>query len=43
MRHVGEALGLEEALDVDGPGNADARKIVAAEVNEHHVLGPVLL
>ena len=40
---VREALGLEEARDVDVPGVHDAREVVAAEVDEHHVLGPVLL
>ena len=38
-----EALGLEEAGDADAAGPAGAREIVAAEVDEHHVLGPVLL
>src|SRR6266446_6108019 len=39
MGDVREPLRLEEALDVDGPGHADARKVVAAEVDEHYVLG----
>ena len=43
VRDVREALGLEEALDVDRPRHGDAREVVAAEVDEHHVLGPVLL
>ena len=38
-----EALRLEEALDVNRPGLADAREVVPAEVDEHHVLGAVLL
>ena len=38
-----EALRLEEALDLNRPGHADAREVVAAEVDEHHVLGAVLL
>ena len=37
------ALGLEEADDAHGAGLADAREVVAAEVDEHHVLGLVLL
>ena len=43
VRHVREALRLEEALDVNRPGLADAREVVTAEVDEHHVLGAVLL
>ena len=35
--------GLEEALDLHRAGHADAREVVAAEVDEHHVLGAVLL
>src|SRR5581483_8932914 len=42
MRDVGVALGLHEALDADGAGEADAREVVAAEVDEHRVLRPVL-
>ena len=38
-----EALRLEEALDLHRSGLADAREVVAAEVDEHHVLGAVLL
>ena len=43
VRHVREALGLEEARDLDARRLADAREVVAAEVDEHHVLGAVLL
>src|SRR5687768_12334952 len=43
MDDVREALELEEALDAHAPRLADAREVVAAEVDEHHVLGPVLL
>ena len=43
VRDVREPLGLEEALDLHGAGLADAREVVAAEVDEHHVLGAVLL
>ena len=43
MCDVREPLRLEEPLDLDRPGQADAREIVAAEVDEHHVLGAVLL
>ena len=35
--------GLEEALDLHRARHADAREVVAAEVDEHHVLGAVLL
>ena len=41
--HVREALRLHEPLDPHGPRPADAREVVAAEVDEHHVLGAVLL
>ena len=37
------ALGLEEADDAHRAGRADAREVVAAEVDEHDVLGLVLL
>src|SRR5205085_8251963 len=37
------ALGLQEPLDADGAGDADAREVVAAEVDEHDMFGPVLL
>ena len=43
MRHVRVPLRLHELLDADRAGNADAREVVAAEVDEHHVLGAVLL
>ncbi len=43
MCDVREALGLEEALDPDAAGAADAGEVVAAEVDEHHVLGAILL
>ena len=43
VRDVREALGLEEPLDLHRPGPADAREVVAAEVDEHDVLGAVLL
>ena len=38
-----EPLRLHEALDVDASRLADAREVVAAEIDEHHVLGAVLL
>jgi hypothetical protein len=41
--HVGEPLRLEEALDPHRSGPADAGEVVAAEVDEHDVLGAVLL
>ena len=37
------ALGLEEADDANRSGRADAREVVAPEVDEHDVLGLVLL
>ena len=43
MRDVREALRLHEPLDVHRARAADAREVVAAEVDEHHVLGAVLL
>ncbi len=43
MRDVREALRLQEALDLDRPGDADAREVVPPEVDEHHVLGAILL
>src|SRR5919204_653579 len=43
MRDVREALGLDEAFDAHGARRADAREIVAPEVDEHHMLGAVLL
>ena len=38
-----EALGLEESLDAHRSRPADAREVVPAEVDEHHVLGALLL
>ena len=43
MRDVREALRLEEPLDLHRPGLADAGEVVAAEVDEHHVLRAILL
>ena len=43
MRHVRVPLGLHEALDLHRARHAHAREVVAAEVDEHRVLGPVLL
>ena len=43
VRDVRVALRLHEALDAHGARHADAREVVAAEVDEHHVLGAVLL
>ena len=42
MRDVGEPLDLHAPRNVDGAGAADARQVVAAEVDEHHVLRTVL-
>ena len=36
------ALDLEERLDADAPRPADATQVVATEVDQHHVLGPLL-
>ncbi len=43
VRDVREPLDLHAARDVHRPGTAHAREVVAPEVDEHHVLGPVLL
>ena len=43
MRDVRVALRLHQALDVHAARLADAREVVAAEVDEHHVLGAILL
>ena len=43
MRHVRVALRLHEALDAHRARHADAREVVAAEVDEHRVLRSVLL
>ena len=43
VRDVREALRLEVAREPHRAGPADSRKVVAAEVDQHHVLGPVLL
>ena len=43
VRHVRVALGLHEALDPHRARHADAGEVVAAEVDEHRVLGAVLL
>ena len=43
VRDVREALDLQRARHVHRARPADAREVVAAEVDEHHVLGPVLL
>ena len=43
VRHVRVALGLHEALDAHRARHADAREVVAPEVDEHRVLGAVLL
>ena len=43
VRDVREPLDLHAARDVHRPRAADAREVVSAEVDEHHVLGPVLL
>ena len=36
------ALAAAEYLDADALGGADTREVVAHEVNDHHVFGPVL-
>ena len=43
MGHVREALRLQQALDLNRPGHTNPREIVSAEVDEHHVLGAILL
>jgi hypothetical protein len=43
MCDVRVALGFEKANDAHGAGLADAREIIAPQVDEHDVLGLVLL
>src|SRR6266566_5157414 len=43
MSDVRELLRFEKPLDLDRAWHADAREVVAAQVDEHHVLGTVLL
>ena len=43
VRHVGELLRLHHPLDADRAGHADPRQVVMTQVDEHHVLGLVLL
>jgi hypothetical protein len=43
MRDVREALRFEEPHDLDRARLAHAREVVPAEVDQHHVLGTVLL
>ena len=42
MHHVAVVLDRHEALDLDGPVLAHPPEVVAAEVDEHHVLGSLL-
>ena len=42
MMDGGVALEREELGDAHGAGRADARQIVAHQVDDHQVLGPVL-
>ena len=43
VRHVRETLHLHGPRDAHGARRAHAREVVAAEIDEHHVLGAVLL
>ena len=43
VRDVREALDLRKRSTSHGAGPADAGEVVAAEVDEHHVLGAILL
>ena len=43
MRDMRVPLRLHELLDANRAGNAHAREVVAAEIDEHHVLRAVLL
>ena len=43
MHHVRVALDIHESSHLDRVGQADAGEIVAGEVDQHHVLGPLLL
>ena len=42
MHHVAVVLDRHEALDVDRPVLAHPAEVIAPEVDEHHVLGPLL-
>ena len=42
VHHVRVGLDRHERLDLDAAGLADAPEVVAAEVDEHHVLGALL-
>ena len=43
MRHVGEPLDLHAPRDVHRARTADPGQVVPPEVDQHHVLGAVLL
>ena len=43
MHDVAVGLDLHQLVDRDGAVLADAAEVVAAEVDEHHVLGALLL
>ena len=42
MRHAGELALREQLRPAHGAGDADARQVVALEIDDHHVLGGVL-
>jgi len=42
VHDVGVALNHHQLADADAARNADAAQVVATEVHEHHVLGPLL-
>jgi hypothetical protein len=42
VHDVAVALDPHEAAHVDGARHADPAEVVAAQVDEHHVLGPLL-
>jgi hypothetical protein len=43
VHDVREALDGEEVAHLHRPGRGDAAEVVPSEVDEHHVLGPLLL
>src|SRR5215213_1227757 len=43
VHHVGVPLDPHELVHPDGPGAADPAEVVAGQVDQHHVLGPLLL
>ena len=42
VHHVGVALDHHQLAHLDGARLADAAQVVAAQIHQHHVLGPLL-